>query len=123
MKLSEIEKLYTTLKQLNEKEMPIKISYKFSKIFSQISTDFEFYSKKIQEILFKYGEKDEEGNFIVKDGMVPFQKDYADLAMKELDELNSIDITLPEYQFSLEELEPLSLTPAQVSSLTNFIKE
>ena len=123
MKLSEIEKLYTTLKQLNEKEMPIKISYKFSKIFSQISTDFEFYSKKIQEILSKYGEKDEKGNFIVKDGMVPFQKDYVDLAMKELDELNSIDITLPEYQFSLEELEPLSLTPAQVSSLTNFIKE
>lgn len=123
MKLSEIEKLYTTLKQLNEKEMPIKISYKFSKIFSQISTDFEFYSKKIQEILSKYGEKDEKGNFIVKDGMVPFQKDYVDLAMKELDELNSIDITLPDYQFSLEELEPLSLTPAQVSSLTNFIKE
>ena len=123
MKLSEIEKLYTTLKQLNEKEMPVKISYKFSKIFSQISTDFEFYSKKIQEILSKYGEKDEKGNFIVKDGMVPFQKDYVDLAMKELDELNSIDITLPEYQFSLEELEPLSLTPAQVSSLTNFIKE
>lgn len=123
MKLSEIEKLYTTLKQLNEKEMPIKISYKFSKIFSQISTDFEFYSKKIQEILSKYGEKDEKGNFVVKDGMVPFQKDYVDLAMKELDELNSIDITLPEYQFSLEELEPLSLTPAQVSSLTNFIKE
>lgn len=123
MKLSEIEKLYTTLKQLNEREMPIKISYKFSKIFSQISTDFEFYSKKIQEILSKYGEKDEKGNFIVKDGMVPFQKDYVDLAMKELDELNSIDITLPEYQFSLEELEPLSLTPAQVSSLTNFIKE
>lgn len=123
MKLSEIEKLYTTLKQLNEKEMPIKISYKFSKIFSQISTDFEFYSKKIQEILSKYGEKDEKGNFIVKDGMVPFQKDYVDLAMKELDELNSIDITLPEYQFSLEELESLSLTPAQVSSLTNFIKE
>ena len=55
--------------------------------------------------------------------MVPFQKDYVDLAMKELDELNSIDITLPEYQFSLEELESLSLTPAQVSSLTNFIKE
>ena len=123
MKLSEIEKLYTTLKQLNEKEMPIKISYKFSKIFSQISTDFEFYSKKIQEILSKYGEKDEKGNFIVKDGMVPFQKDYVDLAIKELDELNSIDITLPEYQFSLEELESLSLTPAQVSSLTNFIKE
>lgn len=123
MKLSEIEKLYTTLKQLNEREMPIKISYKFSKIFSQISTDFEFYSKKIQEILSKYGEKDEEGNFVVKDGMVPFQKDYVDLAMKELDELNSIDITLPDYQFSLEELEPLSLTPAQVSSLTNFIKE
>ena len=123
MKLSEIEKLYTTLKQLNEREMPIKISYKFSKIFSQISTDFEFYSKKIQEILSKYGEKDEEGNFVIKDGMVPFQKDYVDLAMKELDELNSIDITLPEYQFSLEELEPLSLTPAQVSSLTNFIKE
>lgn len=123
MKLSEIEKLYTTLKQLNEREMPIKISYKFSKIFSQISTDFEFYSKKIQEILSKYGEKDEKGNFIVKDGLVPFQKDYVDLAMKELDELNSIDITLPEYQFSLEELESLSLTPAQVSSLTNFIKE
>ena len=123
MKLSEIEKLYTTLKQLNEREMPIKISYKFSKIFSQISTDFEFYSKKIQEILSKYGEKDEKGNFVIKDGMVPFQKDYVDLAMKELDELNSIDITLPEYQFSLEELESLSLTPAQVSSLTNFIKE
>ena len=123
MKYSKIEILYTTLAELSNKEMPIKISYRIAKILDALGGEYDFYRKKIQNILQKYGEKDDEGQLIIKDNQVPFIKEYADAAAKELEELQDIDINLPDVKINISELEDIKLTPLQVNALKPFIEE
>ena len=73
MQFNQIEPLYSFLsKEISTKEMPIKLSYKFSKLLTSVNTEFEFYQKKVSEILQKYGQKDDKGEFIIKDGSSKF---------------------------------------------------
>lgn len=123
MKLSSIENLYTILKSFQEKEMPIKLSYKFSKIFDSIESDYQFFFSQLRKILDKYAEKDEEGNFIQKDGHIPLKKETFDLAEKALNDLYETEITLPKITFTLDELEELNIKPFELKALLPFIEE
>lgn len=123
MKLSLVENLYTIIKSFQEKEMPIKLSYKFSKIFDSIESDYQFFFTQLRKILDKYAEKDENGEFIQNDGHIPFKKDCFELAEKALNDLYETEITLPKITFTLDELEGLDIKPYELRALLPFIEE
>lgn len=123
MKLSSIENLYTVLKSFQEKEMPIKLSYKFSKIFDSIESDYKFFFAQLKKILDKYAEKDEEGNFVQNGDHIPLKKETFDLAEKALNDLYETEITLPKITFTLDELEELNIKPFELKALLPFIEE
>lgn len=123
MKLNKIEPLYTTLSSLNEKEMPFSLSYKFTKILDKIETDYQYFIKKMREIINKYAEKDENGELVIKDNNIQIKKDFITLAEKELEELNNIEVSLPEITFTLDELKTLNIKPADLRALLPFIKD
>lgn len=123
MKLSTIENLYITLKSFQEKEMPIKLSYKFSKIFDSIESDYQFFFTQLRKILDKYAEKDENGNFIQNGEHIPLRKETLDLAEKALNDLYETEITLPKITFTLDELEGLDIKPYELRALLPFIEE
>lgn len=69
MKLSN-EKLANSIEVLNKittMELPIKLSYAFSKNITKINRELEVYNKERQKLIEKYGEKDEEGKLKVKE--------------------------------------------------------
>ena len=123
MKLSSIEKLYLVLKDFQEREMPIKLSYKFSKLFSLIETDYEFFYTQIKKIIEKYAEKDEKGNIIQNSENIPIKKDCFDLADRALQELYNTEVSLPKIVFTLDELESLNIKPFELKVLLPFIEE
>lgn len=123
MKLNKIEPLYTTLLTLTEKEMPFSLSYKFTKILDKIETDYQYFIKKMREIINKYADKDGNGELIIKDNNIQIKKDFISLAEKELNELNNIEVTIPDIFFTIEELKSLSIKPADLRALLPFIKE
>lgn len=123
MKLLSIENLYIVTKSFQEKEMPIKLSYKFSKIFDSIESDYQFFLSQLRKILDKYAERDENGEFIQKDGHIPFKKDCFELAEKALNDLYETEITLPKISFTLDELEGLDIKPFELKALLPFIEE
>lgn len=123
MKLSSIENLYITIKSFQEKEMSIRLSYKFSKIFDSIESDYQFFFSQLRKILDKYAEKDENGEFVQKDDHIPFRKETFDLAEKALNDLYETEITLPKITFTLDELEELNIKPFELKALLPFIEE
>lgn len=123
MKLSAIENLYSILKSFQEKELPIKLAYKFSKIFSAIEADYQFFFSQLRKILDKYAEKDENGEFIQNEGTIPFKKDCFELAEKALNDLYETEITLPKVMFTLDELEGIDIKPFELKALLPFIEE
>ena len=123
MKFKQIETLYSTLSEFTEKEMPLRLAYKFSKILSSIEKDYEFYISEMRKIISKYSEKDDQGNPIQEEGNIKIQKDYVSMADKSVQELYNMEFNLPDIKISLSELEDLSIKPSSLQVLIPFIEE
>lgn len=97
MKLSN-EKLANSIEVLNKittMELPIKLSYAFSKNITKINRELEVYNKERQKLIEKYGEKDEEGKLKVKENgnINILDADNFNKDIKEILEIeNEIDI-------------------------------
>lgn len=106
-------------------ELPIAIRYKFSLIIPLLAPHIQFYEKRQQEIAVKYGKKDEEGNFVKTEdgkGIIIEDKfiDDFEKAIKELNEL-TVEIDADKIACSLDDLEKLNLSIAELSQISSFI--
>lgn len=123
MKLGNIETLYNTLSSLKEKEMPIRLSYKFTLLLDKIDCDYNFFISEMRKIINKYGLKDEHGELVQENGNIKINPDSLSLAEKALEDLHETEIKLPDVTLTLDELESLNIKPADLRALLPFIKE
>ena len=123
MKLGNIETLYNTLSSLKEKEMPIRLSYKFTLLLDKIDCDYNFFISEMRKIINKYGLKDENGELVQENGNIKINPDSLSLAEKALQDLHETEVKLPDVTLTLDELESLNIKPADLRSLLPFIKE
>lgn len=124
MKLDDVEKLYPILTSIGEKELPIRLAYKFTKFISQIERDYNFYIEETKKIVYKYAEKNEQGEIIFSEnGTITLQKEHVSDAEQSLKDLAEIEVETPSITFTLDELESLSITPADLQNLLPFIEE
>lgn len=124
MNLLSIEKLYSTLSTLTQNPMPMRLAYKFSKFSSKIEEDYNFFIKKTREIIFKYAQVDENGQIQYNEnGNIMIKQDCISQTNQELQELEEIEIETPDIIFTLDELESLSISPADLQCLLPFIEE
>ena len=123
MKLGNIESLYNTLSSLKEKEMPIRLSYKFTLLLDKIDCDYNFFISEMRKIINKYGLKDDQGELVQENGNIKINPDSFALAEKALEELHETEIKLPDVTLTLDELESLNIKPADLRALLPFIKE
>lgn len=106
-------------------DLPLAIRYKFSLIIPFLAPHIQFYEKRQQEIAAKYGKKDEEGNFVKTEdgkGIIIEDKfiDDFEKAIKELNEL-AVEIDADKIACSLDDLEKLNLSIAELSQISSFI--
>ena len=123
MKLGNIETLYNTLSSLKEKEMPIRLSYKFTLLLDKIDCDYNFFISEMRKIINKYGLKDDKGELVQENGNIKINPDSLSLAEKALQDLHETEIKLPDVTLTLDELETLNIKPADLRALLPFIKE
>ena len=123
MKLGNIETLYNTLSSLKEKEMPIRLSYKFTLLLDKIDCDYNFFISEMRKIINKYGLKDEHGELVQENGNIKINPDSLALAEKALQDLHETEVKLPDITLTLDELESLNIKPADLRALLPFIKE
>ena len=118
----EFENIYNKLK---DEKMSVKTAYKFSKLTREIENERFFYQTKLQSIIETYGEKDDEGNFVLtedKNG-VQIKKGEIEKCQREVAELTNLDVEINGIEISIEELESFELTLQDMEILMPFIKE
>jgi hypothetical protein len=123
MKLGYIDKLYITLSSFADKEMPIKLAYKITKLFSRIEEDHAFYIEEVRKIALKHAKKNESGEPEIEGANISIQEGHMDALEKELLELSEVEVSKPDICFTLEELEILQITPTNLQILLPFIEE
>lgn len=118
----EFEKFYNKIKDI---KMSIKTAYKFSRLVREIDNEKIFYQTKFQSIIETYGEKDEEGNFVLTQDKTGIQIKKAELkkCQKEVMELSNLEVEISGIDISIEELDNFELTLQDMNILMPFIKE
>lgn len=124
MKLTDTLNFADVYGQVKDQKMPLRLAYKFSKLATRMDEEVQFYRSKFQEIVDRFIEKDEEGKPVVIDNgaalkIIAGKEQECNQAMVELQGLE-IDLEQP---FTIEELENLELTPAQMQVLLPFVKD
>lgn len=123
MKASEIVTLAEAYEMLRTKKLPIKVSLILSRDARKLADATRDIEEKRSEIVDKYGDKDEMGGLIVKDGRVHVSEE----GRKELDELFDTEIEVFLDTISIEDLDQCDgdrydpLTLEEVDSLSYII--
>ena len=101
-----------------------KLAYKIMKLCKSVAAEEEFYNTKRNEIIDTYALKDENGQIVVTDGgMISIVPDKIAEANAAMMELNGIEVEMPNIRFTLDELDGLELSVADMFALDAFIEE
>lgn len=125
MQMSSILSAQSAIQKLQSKPMPLKITYNLTKLYKALSVEADFYNEKLNEIVQTYGDRDEEGNLKpTADGRgIQIQKDRLEEAQSKLNELYTIEATLPDIKLSVETLGDVELTLEETNALMPFFEE
>lgn len=121
-KLANVKMMEQSLSKLVDKELNIKVAYRLSKILKVVGEELSELEKARQKLVKKYSDdtktdKDSETNQqelkVSKENEQKFFKEYSQLLEEEVE----FDIK----PVSIEELEGVSLTPRDISFLSDII--
>ena len=116
-------KVYPTLKN---KQFKINILYKLSKCFEACEKEGQFYNEKLQEIIQKYCQTDDNGHpkYSEDKQNILIRPDCQEKCNKELTDLIQLDVIIDErYFLSIEELGNIELDMETFEKFKPFIKE
>jgi hypothetical protein len=113
----------STLSKLSDQEMPIKQCYKIMKILTAIEKEAAIYAETYDKIISECAERDSEGKIVCLDnGNIKIMPEKIDKCKKRLEELDNLEIELPDCCFTLEELEGIKLTPRELYAIAPILK-
>lgn len=113
LKLKQLVDNVGALKDLSQTKLPIKISFRVSKLISQVQNELEIYEKQRVEIVKKLGEENPDGSWQVKVENMP---EYN----KEVETLGDVDVTIDFEKIKIDELGQIIIEP---KNLVEFLFE
>lgn len=116
---------YNLYDQIKDRVPSIKTAYKMNKIYQRAAQEQAFVQEQQEKIAEKYAQRDSNGNIVLTDDKtdIMVEPSKMDECKKALRELIEIEVELPDYNFTLDELEPLNLSMNDLQPLMNFICE
>lgn len=123
--INELLNFSTFFEYTKNKKMSVKTAYKLSKLNKAVTEEVQFYYTKMQEIIHNYALLDENGQPVpTEDGAgVKLREGAQEDCYKEVDELQQMEVTIPDITFTLDEFNTIELTPLQVEPITPFLVE
>lgn len=125
MKMYEILELQNLYNSISTIKLPLKTTYKFTRLMRRAEEELAFYQQKFLEIIAEYGEKDENGQH----KLTPDGQSIVVVAGKELEcgtkitELRNLEVPIEDIKFSIAELEGLDLTISELNCLMSLIED
>lgn len=124
VKIQDIVNAIETFNVMSNKEMPIKTSFKVARIAKELDKEYQLFNDTRRKAIETYGEKDENGELKIDDkGNVALIQDKIETFSAEMNELLNNEVSLNTEPFTITELEGITLTPAQTSTLLPFVEE
>jgi hypothetical protein len=117
----ELQNLYNSIADI---KLPLKTTYKFTRLMKRAEEELTFYQEKFREIVEDYGVK-ESGQY----KLTPDGQSIAIIPGKEVEcntklaELRNLDVLIDGIKFSIEELEGIDVSISELSCLMSLIED
>lgn len=118
----ELSNFYNTIKTI---KMPLKTTYKFSRLMRQVEKEMAFYTEEFQKLIQTYAKTNEDGSYCFSpDGqsIEIIDGKQAECNIK-INELRGLEVNIEDIKFSLNELENLDLSISELSCLMPLIED
>ena len=121
----QVEKLvdmYKVLEKIGNQEMPINSAVKIAKNIESIRIPFDVLTKKENELIEKYAEKDKDGKVKVDDnGHFKILKENAQAFFREQREMMDANVDVDVTYIPMEDLSSVKLSPKEFISIQPLI--
>ena len=124
MKMYEVLELQNLYNSIANIKLPLKTTYKFTRLMKRAEEELAFYQEKFREIVEEYGVK-ENGQY----KLTPDGQSIAIIPGKEVEcntklaELRNLDVLIDGIKFSIEELEGIDVSISELSCLMSLIED
>ena len=124
MKMYEVLELSNLYNSISNIKLPLKTTYKFTRLMRRADEEIAFYQEKFREIVEEYGVKENGEYKLTSDG-----QSIAIIAGKEIEcntkiaELRNLEVPIENIKFSIEELEGIDISISELSCLMSLIEE
>lgn len=111
-----------TINEIAEKPMKIGLAAKFLRLADDLQKENSYINKQRNEIITKYGIKDDNGELIIEEGNIKFPPEQINNIQKELEELSDVEVDIQDRYITEEDLENsnIELSIKQLAALKNF---
>ena len=124
MKMFEILELQNLYNSIVNIKLPLKTTYKFTRLMKRAEEEISFYQEKFREIVEEYGVKENGEYKLTPDGqsIVIISGKEAECNQK-LAELRNLDVQIDNIKFTIEELEGIDVSISELSCLMSLIED
>lgn len=124
MKMYQVLELQTLYASIADIKLPLKTTYKFTRLMRRAEEEISFYQEKFREIIEEYGVKENGQYKMLSDGasiaIVPGKEVECN---QKLTELRNLEVQIDNIKFSIEELEGIDVSISELSCLMPLIEE
>ncbi len=121
IKLQDLPNIINNLNTMAEKDIPIKLSYKLSKLNKKLQEEQKNYEEQSIKIANKYGERNENGELKInqESNTIPIIMDKIQDFQKETQELNSLVFEVEFEPINIEEFDNINISPNSILYLVD----
>lgn len=124
IKMYQVFRILNIYKEIKELKVPAFIAYKFNRLCTNLEENCKFYDEQVNKIIQEYADREEDGTIKrTPDGGIQVKDGQTAVAQKELNDLDNLDVEVPEIYFTVEELDRLNLSIADFNYMLPFIQE
>jgi hypothetical protein len=123
IKIHQLADFPSLFEKLKSQKLTFKTSYRLTLLAKEIEKHITFYQESFRDLIIEYSKKDENGNPIhTDDGQgVKLVEETMVEAHQRLNELQDLDVELPDYKFSPDDFGDIELTLLEMNVLLPFI--
>lgn len=124
MKMYEIIELQNLYNSIAHIKLPLKTTYKFARLEKRAEEELSFYQKKFREIVEEYGVKENGQYKMSPDGQsIIIISGKEEECNEKLAELRNLEVDIKDIKFSIDELEGIDVSIAELSCLMSLIED
>ena len=124
MKMYEVLDLQVLYNSIANVKLPLKTTYKFTRLMKRAEEEITFYQEKFREIVEEYGVKENGEYKLTPDGqsivIIPGKEVECNTRLAEL---RNLDVSIEGITFTIEELEGIDVSISELSCIMSLIED